>query len=51
MIQDEYKKKIDKFDAQYQKSDLRCNADEVDPNAPPLSDQADVITFRANFCK
>jgi len=38
MIEDEYKKKIDKFDAEYQKSDLKCDYDEADKNAPPLSD-------------
>jgi hypothetical protein len=50
-IQSEYKKKIQMLTDSYENSALKCNADEVDPNAPPLADQTDIITYRANICK
>lgn len=51
VIQEEYSQKIQWFYDEYEWSALKCDADEVDPNAPPLGDQKDIITYKANFCK
>jgi len=50
-IQEDYRQKIQNFYLEYEKSDLKCNSEEVDPEAPPLSDQWDVVTYRANIFK
>lgn len=38
VIQEEYTQKIQRFVDEYERSSLKCNPDEVDPNAPPISD-------------
>ena len=50
-VQQKYREKIQNFHEKYQESSLKCDPDEVDDNAPPLSDQTDIITYRANICK
>lgn len=50
-IAEEYQKKIDYFDKSYQESELKCDADFEDPDAPPISQQTDTYSYKANICK
>lgn len=51
MIQKEYEQKITEMHEAYKNSDLACDPDEVDPQAIPISQQTEIVTYRANCVK